>query len=397
MVGVPPQSRNQNPNECCSPRGAEPLLPCEDAASLRWLTQEETWDSMKADNARKYENRFFDHVTIAQDGGLSEIGKKDEMWYDTRFISSTVLILFVVYNIFFILTQDVGAILQKPEPYNHFLLTSSLLSQFGITFRAPQKIVSAVELFFLFALVCFAVKHVVTILFCKGFRKWQATAHLSWFTLPDLSCYSAIKVLQFVTPQQLMYDLNYVLWYEPKQTRKLKWIMMVTRTPLAWIIGLDAFLIKVRLANHMIMDGNCKLKDVMGCIILLNQILGVCQLSKTIRNRLYRFVFAGEDGMMTDNERVRQDVWEALVAERIFEMFPFRKAVALMLSWCDDDFQMLALNDIEQSPASSEYHSGREDAEEFFDRRHSTSPGKREVVTNQFDRRGSPRSYDISG
>jgi len=179
-------------------------------------------------------------------------------------------------------------------------------------------------------------------------------------------------------------------------TRKLKWIMMVTRTPLAWIIGLDTFLIKVRLANNMIMDGKCEAKDVMGCIILLNQILGVCQMNKTIRNRLYRFVFAGEDGMMTDHERVRQDVWEALVAERIFEMFPFRKAVALMLTFCDDDFQMLALNDIEQSPASSEYHSGREDAEEFFDRR-STSPGKREAVTNQFDRRGHPRSYDISG
>jgi hypothetical protein len=307
------------------------------------------------------------------------------------------MLLFVVYNILFIVIQDVEAIMHKPMPYNHFLLTNSLLSQFGIALKWPQKTMSTVELIMLFVLLFHAVKHSVTILFYTGFRKWQATAHLCWFTLPDLSCYSAIKVLQFVTPQQLMYDLNYVLWYEPKQTRKVKWIMMVTRTPLAWIIGLDAFLIKVRLANHMIMDGNCKLKDVMGCIILLNQILGVCQLSKTIRNRLYRFVFAGEDGMMTDNERVRQDVWEALVAERIFEMFPVPKAVALMLSWCDDDFQMLALNDLEQSPASSEYHSGREDAEEFFDRRHSTSPGKREVVTNQFDRRGSPRSYDISG
>jgi len=360
MVGAPPQSWNQNVHEFCA-TGAQPLLNRGDTVSARWSNEEETWEIMKADE--KIEQTFFDHVAIAQDGGLSEIGHKPELWYDTRFISTTVMLLFVVYNIFFLLTQDVGAIMEKPEPYNEFLLSASLFSQFGITIQSPQKIVSAVELFFLFVLLTYAVKQIVTILCANGFRKWQAIAHLCWFTLPDLSCYSAIKVLQFVTPQQLMYDLNYVLWYEPKETQKVKMIMWFVRTPLAWIIGLDTFLIKVRLARSMIMDHQCKFKDVIGVVILLNQILGVVQLGKTIRNRLYRFVFAGEDGMMTDKEKVRQDVWEAMVAERIFKQFPFPKAVALMLSWCDDDFQMLALNDSDVSQASSAFQSGQEDEE----------------------------------
>merc|ERR1719343_1814394 len=96
----------------------------------------------------------------------------------------------------------------------------------------------------------------------------------------------------------------------------------------------------------------------MGTIILLNQILGVVQIGKTIRNRLYRFVFAGEDGMMTDRETIRQDVWEAMIAKRIFEKYPYPKAFALMLSWCDDDFQMMSLNDEEnddEAPKVSDF------------------------------------------
>merc|ERR1719362_441721 len=148
----------------------------------------------------------------------------------------------------------------------------------------------------------------------------------------------------------------------------------------------------------MIMDKQCKFKDVIGVVILLNQILGVVQLRKTIRSRLYRFVFAGEDGMMTKEEHVRQDVWEALVAERIFRAFPFHKAVPLILSWCDDDFQMLALNDNDVTPTSSAFHSGQEDEECQAPRRLSR-PGKPEVVTNQFNRPGwlPCKSYDISG
>mmetsp|Transcript_132858 Transcript_132858/g.265093 ORF Transcript_132858/g.265093 Transcript_132858/m.265093 type:complete len:427 (-) Transcript_132858:107-1387(-) len=380
MVGVPPQSQK------------EPLL--RGTTTMLWSNQaDQVFDAMKSNPS--LQTRFFDHVVIGEDGGLSEIGNKEEMWYDTRFLSSAVILLFVVYNIVFLLSQDLGAIFKKPEPYTHFLLTNSILSQIGIEVDSPQKIMSVVELLMLFVLLSFALKHCKNILFRSGFCKWQATAHLCWFTLPDLSCYSAIKVLQFVTPQQLMYDLNYVLWYEPKATQNLKLVMLLVRTPLAWIIGLDTFLIKVRLANSMIMQRRCQFQDVLGVIILMVQILGVVQIGKTIKNRLYRFVFAGEDGMMTNDERVRQDVWEAMVAERIFDKFPFHKAAALMLSWCDDDFQMLALNDAESphsndaesshssaSSNSSEFYSGHSDDDDGCAPQKPIGPGGTDLPAN---------------
>lgn len=324
----------------------------------KWISEEKAWEILKAepDDCRS----FFDHVEIAMDGGLSEIGKKEELWYNTRYISSSIVIFFVVYNVFFLVFQDIEAIMEPPQPYEHFLLTHTIVQKFGFSISAPQKLVSGVELTILFMLVLVAMRYVLLLSCEKGFRKWQAVAHLSWFTIPNLSCFSAIKVLQFVTPQQLSYDLNYLLWYEPPRTKNIKLVLWFFRTPVAWMIGLDAFLIKVRQANVFLMDRNCSLHDILGTIILMNQILGVVQVGKTIRNRLYRFVFAGEDGIMTQQEQVRQDVWEAMTAEKIYQEYPFLKASALMLSWCDDDFQMMALNDKEVQQGAGHQAQGQE-------------------------------------
>jgi len=311
-----------------------------------WESQEKLWDALKKD--QRLEDTFLDHTTIAKDGGLSEIGAKDELWYSTRYISSTILLLFVVYNILFLLRQDLPTILEESADYDHFLVSNTIADKLGMKLRAPQKVLAFLELCILLIPMSWAIRHLLTLLLFTGFHKWQAAAHLCWFTIPDLSCFSAIKVLQFVTPQQLMYDLNFIMWYEPAKTKNVKLIIWLIKTPLAWIIGLDSFLIKVRLANALIMDSQCTAHDLLGTIILLNQILGVVQIGKTIRSRLYRFVFAGEDGMMTEKESIRQDVWEAMIARRIFEKYPFSQACALILSWCDDDFQMMCLNETDE-------------------------------------------------
>jgi len=319
----------------------EPLVDKEGQG--HWSSPEKLWDALESDD--KLKETFCDHAVIAKDGGLSEIGAKEELWYSTRYISSCVLLLFVVYNMIFLLRQDLPTILAESAEYDHFLVSNTLAAKFGMKLGAPQKVLAFLELGILLIPLLFALRHLLVMMLFTGFHKWQAAAHLCWFTIPDLSCFSAIKVLQFVTPQQLMYDLNFILWYEPPATKNIKLIIWLIKTPLAWIIGLDSFLIKVRLANTLIMDSQLTTTDMLGTIILLNQILGVVPIGKTIKNRLYRFVFAGEDGMMTEKEAIRQDVWEAAIAERIFQKYDYFKACALMLSWCDDDFQMMCLND----------------------------------------------------
>jgi len=307
------------------------------------------WDAMQG---LPDENRtFLDHLEIAHDCGLSEIGSKEELWYNSRYVSAPVLILFVIYNSYFILYTDYHAIMDPAPHYKEYLLSKSLVNKLGLDLdfmnRTPQKGVFIMECIMLIALILNALRHVFAILFLKGYRKWQGVVNLCWYSLPDLSIFSAIKLLQFVTPQQLSYDLNFIIFYEPHATKKLKFALFLITTPITLVLGLDCFLIKVRLAQDFIDSSTDDLQSVMGSVILLTQILGVVQIAKTIKNRLYRFVFAGEDGIMTDREQMRQDIWEAMVAQKIFACgnYNFFDATCLMLSWCDDDFQMMALNE----------------------------------------------------
>merc|ERR1712060_999670 len=94
------------------------------------------------------------------------------------------------------------------------------------------------------------------------------------------------------------------------------------------IIGFDSFLVKFREgANQFIVSTpesdkrQFQLANFIGAFMLLNQILGVVQLNWMIKERLFRFVFAGEDGIMTRSENVKKDTWNALIAEHMFTSY----------------------------------------------------------------------------
>merc|ERR1712110_824834 len=97
-----------------------------------------------------------------------------------------------------------------------------------------------------------------------------------------------------------------------------------------------------------------------GAALLLNQILGVVQLSWMIRERLFRFVFAGEDGIMSSSELVKRDTWNALIAQTLFTSYrnPIDK-FTMLLTFSDDDLQRLTLHEHRDKKAG--LHDHRED------------------------------------
>lgn len=310
----------------------------------KWSSAEAAWESMQAMSEGHV---FFEHIDIAEDGGMAEIGVKEDLWYGSRYFSSFIALFFAIYNIGFILESDINALRKNTEgTKSDYLLSKSILELCGFDDLAesPCKIIAGIEIIVMFVVIGQALWNGSRSIFVDGHAKWLACAHFFWNNLPDLGVFSVIKILQFVTPQQASYDLNHILWYDWSYFKLF--VFLVSR-PIMLGLGLDCFLVKVRLAKtYIIGDPEPTFGNVMGAIILLNQILGVVQISKTIKKRLYRFVFGGEDGIMTDIEKVRQETWEAMVAQRIFKMYSFPKAMALMMSWCDDDFQMLALNEV---------------------------------------------------
>eukprot|EP00927_Polykrikos_kofoidii_P056799 TRINITY_DN50882_c0_g1_i1.p1 TRINITY_DN50882_c0_g1~~TRINITY_DN50882_c0_g1_i1.p1 ORF type:complete len:383 (-),score=44.64 TRINITY_DN50882_c0_g1_i1:93-1166(-) len=314
------------------------------------LSKDRIWDSAETAWTKMVElsegHTFFEHIEISVDGGISEIGVKEDLWSVSRYFSALLLIFFVVYNVIFLLQTDIRTLMQNTdEGHTDYLLSKSFLGFIGFTDVAhkPSKIIAAIELLFLALLLCKLFANGVCIAARDGHHRWLAVAHFFWEDLVDLSSFSAIKLLAFVTPQQASYDLNHILWYDWSY---FKFARFLISRPIMLCLGLDCFLIKVRGAlTYIVGPSDLELSSLLGAIILLNQILGVVQITKTIKGRLYRFVFGGEDGIMTQREKVRQDVWEAMVSRKIFDMYSLPRAFAFMMSWCDDDFQMLALSE----------------------------------------------------
>merc|ERR1719162_2909833 len=191
-----------------------------------------------------------------------------------------------------------------------------------------------------------------TIFLSTGCQKWRGVVLVCWELLPELSVFSSLKMLQKIVPQQFSYDLNFILFYDMSTANLAEFF--ITR-PLILIVGFDCFLIKfrenVKFINPEPATTSMSMSNILAAIVFMNQILGVVQIAKTIKWRLYRFVFGGEDGVMSSEEKVRQNVWEAMTSQAIYESYPFPKNLALMLTWCDDDFQMLALNSPEAEKA----------------------------------------------
>lgn len=312
----------------------------------KWSSAASAWESMQGCDTGHV---FFEHIDIAEDGGMSEIGVKEDLWYGSRYLSSTILVFFVVYNVVFILESNFKALKRSSKDALHsdYLLSKTALQMCGFVELAenPAKIIAVLEIVVMCLVIAQAMWNGVRAVVLDAHGKWLSCAHFFWNNLPDLSIFSAIKILQFVSPQQASYDLNHILWYDFSY---LKLVFFFISRPLMLCAGLDCFLVKVRVAKIYIMGvPEPNFSCVMGAILLLNQILGVVQINKTIKKRLYRFVFGGEDGILTDVEKVRMETWEAMVTQRIFKMYSPLKATAMMMSWCDDDFQMLALNEKE--------------------------------------------------
>jgi hypothetical protein len=333
----------------------DPLLKKkEDESKKKWASVEFAWDQLH--NEPEGQRVFFDHIVIAGDGGLSEIGTKEELWYSSRWFSSVLLIVFVFYNIYFILEVDIGIITNSTAAGardDDYLISKAIIDKLNIAALNnldPKGCIASIEMCGLTCCLLIMFWDMLCGFIKKDHDKWKAISELCWIDLPFLSIFSSMKLLGFIVPQKLSYDINYALWYDTTSCGGSKGLMLLqilVSRPIFLIIGMDSFLVKYRGASQYIMTSHASFNDIMGGIIFLNQVLGVVNITFTIKSRLYRFVFGGEDGIMSQRELVRQDVWESFVAYKVFNcgLYSFPKALALMLTWCDDDFQMLALNE----------------------------------------------------
>merc|ERR1712039_722581 len=191
-------------------------------------------------------------------------------------------------------------------------------------------------------------------LFARSHRlRWYAAQHLFFDIIPMISVYSSLLMLFPVAPKVLIQDLLTRLFYRHSKTYYVDLIWFVVSRMLCFIIGFDSFLVKFREgANQFIVSTPESDKTefqfgyFIGAAMLLNQILGVVQLNWMIKERLFRFVFAGEDGIMTRGELVKKNTWNAQIAETLYTSYSmYVDKLAMLLTFSDDDFQRLTLHE----------------------------------------------------
>lgn len=178
----------------------------------KFESEEETWDEMLT---LPLEDRiFFGHLFIAKDGGMDEIGGNPAFAMNgARRGAAIVLVVFVFYNIFAILLADITLMTAvDPTPPQYLLsasLMSPLLSMYGVDIgHLPKRVAGAVEATVL-GLRCFQTYlHYLNIRYNDGYEKYRSVVLVCWDLLPDLSIFSSLRLLQFVVPQQAIYDAN---------------------------------------------------------------------------------------------------------------------------------------------------------------------------------------------
>jgi len=321
----------------------------------------------------EYPNAF-KHLLLAKDGGFSEV---KDLYTHSRWIAASMLIAFVLYNVFAVIQLDCDLIFLSEQDAAHDIGVKSvekLNKQFYVSrtltdwvmigvLKVPAeqvpssiKILGGLELTWL----CF---YLLNVLYCffhiytdTGFKRWYHVQHIFWNILPMLSVYSAMKLLNAIVPT-VMITAFYDRLYAIQQSRSkavpiLSMVWWVITVIISFQIGFDTALMKLRVVGHAAAADIAGLtvpqvitKIIFPVFQFLVQILGVVQLGPFVRARLYLFIFGGEDSTLQEEEIEIMETWNALLAKRIWRENTFLQFIAVMASFGDEDFQSLVLNE----------------------------------------------------
>lgn len=121
-----------------------------------------------------------------------------------------------------------------------------------------------------------------------------------------------------------------------------------------FLCGVAAFTLKLAFTADNLFDPGVNIRVAMLQILgLLIQVLGLVQIPKLLRWRLFRFIFGGQDAEISTEEKLVERIYEARLAQAIWTskgMGIFEKLVTL-LNLNDDDLQRLMLEEVEYKKA----------------------------------------------
>jgi len=312
-------------------------------------------------------------LCIAKDGGVSDI---DDLMYPTQYYYASVIFVSCFVNAGYVIWQDLRPIMGVDTgdesievARQKFLLSKTILATcFNLDEEAwnLDAVVPGLELLIVMYLLCRILLSVSVALFAERLswlykdrwelERWLTVSRLFWEEVQQLSSFSAMRLLYYVTPSVVGtqgYMVFAMMGHHIQRATSIgevceaTWpaVRYICKNVCCTVIGIDAFLIKCRLAGDKINQTHFKVSYAVQTAVFLYQVLGIVNLNWFSRERLFIFVFGGEDGTVEPEEMERWNLWSALVAKHIYGKFGLIRGTVVMMAFDDYDLQSLVLDD----------------------------------------------------
>jgi len=316
----------------------------------------------------EYEKKsnFFESVRLAQDGGFSKV---PGLWARKRWVLAIMAIAVLAMNVKTVLSNNFSILSDTwttNQPSPQFLISTSVMrlpcahnGTLALLNKdiyvcdnqlKPEVLMAVLELGMGLYLLFRAARSMRHVCCAKSHAyRWHAVSSLFWNSMPELSTFSALRMLKHITPSVLIPRLSAKIASDKASGTSMcncKFIHFIVWRMCCAVIGVDAFLMKLREVALRI--GNTEatgLEEIIPALAFLNQMLGIINVGIFVRRRIFVFIFGGEDGVMNRDEKATLQTWEAMLAQRIWQHFNCARFVAVMLTYSDNDFQKLVLED----------------------------------------------------
>lgn len=299
---------------------------------------------------------FFGSLHLSHNGGL--FGEIGSIWNRNRYGGAIVFFVVLFLNVRNLWKADTE-ILKQPKSDEIPLLAGL---PFDVGHLMAYFELAGVAYYFAFIAylcACIIVPHFFTHRqnnqdSCQ-YSRWRATAQLFKRVLPLLQSFSAMRVLQYVTPGVMVPNFQMLVKRAQKNHSDGKTIFvqcsLFLLTHFALLaFGFAAFLVKFSEAAAFLYVTEDSRNAIIKILLFLNQMLGVVQLGVFADNRLFQFIFGGVDNYMEQSEIFRRNVWEAGLQKKMWDSCnashcPPVRYVALSVTFSSEDFQRLVLDE----------------------------------------------------
>jgi len=336
---------------------------------------------------------FLDYVELEKRGGLDRLG---EIWSAEKYLWFAVLLGSVLFNITYLISMDWaifqcytsgiwegfdGADLTNVTDAYSRLMESNAQTADVFKSRAVDKetrrmlmniaaLVASWEMCWIFVKVAHSLY--VWCLFALGGSEYRSFHALTYFfqkLLPQFGTFSAIKLMARVHPS-LIYNeyLHFVSGSFLRGTvhgQVLVALYFAVKCLVCGLAAVGAFTIKLLAVSMKLMNPTYSFINRLGAVLsIMLQCMGCVVVEIVLQDRLFLFVFGGQDAMYEDIEHAYKNVYEARVARQIWKDFWGKgkrlQAIVLLATFDHYDLQRLL---IERLDDASDIEIGWEDNE----------------------------------